>query len=76
MDRRPEKSEESDLGVCKGGNFESWVEGETETAAEVEGGADVTARGWEGTRWGSHGRWVGLGCWRIWGWVVVVVMDR
>lgn len=72
MDRRPEKSEESDLGVCKGGNFERLVEeGEeaaTETAAEEEGGAEVTARllrGWEGTRWGSHGRWVGLGCWRI-----------
>ena len=67
MDRRPEKSEESDLGVCKGGNFERLVEeGEeaaTETAAEEEGGAEV--RGWEGTRWGSHGRSVGLGCWRI-----------
>lgn len=77
VERRPEKSEESDLGVWRGGNLGRWVEGATETEAEEEVGAEVvTARGWEGTRCGSHGRWVGLGCWRIWGWVLVVVMDR
>lgn len=68
VERRPEKSEESDLGVWRGGNFESWVErveAATETAAEEERGAEMTARGWEVTRCGSHGRWLGLGCWQI-----------